>query len=196
MNAVATSPKTKFPRADALYVATELCAALSGVTSRIVTAGSLRRRKPEVSDIEILFVPQFGTLGSGEDLFRSDHSQYSITDRTILELEGKSILTRRLNIKGHETYGPENKLMRHTLSGIPADLFSVSEESWWNSIVCRTGPAEHNIKICSLAREFGYKWNPTGPGFTHLESGRIVPMASERAVFEFLNLTYLEPWER
>ena len=53
--------KQKFPRADALSVAKKLCDALKPVCARIIVCGSLRRRKPTVGDVEVLFVPRLET---------------------------------------------------------------------------------------------------------------------------------------
>ncbi len=49
--------KTKYPRADAIAVARELCAVLKPVAARIIVAGSLRRQRPMVGDVEILYIP-------------------------------------------------------------------------------------------------------------------------------------------
>lgn len=52
--------------------------------------------------------------------------------------------------------------------------------------------------VCNAAIERGWKWNPCGEGFSRLCGlGRDVhPVSSERDVFEFVGLEYLEPWER
>lgn len=48
--------KKKFPAASAIQVAQSIVAALAPSCQRIEIAGSLRRRKQEVGDIEILYV--------------------------------------------------------------------------------------------------------------------------------------------
>lgn len=63
-------------------------------------------------------------------------------------------------------------------------------------LVCRTGSAASNMRIATAAQNMGYKWQPYGAGFIHLETGKIFPMDSEQAVFDFVNLPYAEPWER
>jgi DNA polymerase/3'-5' exonuclease PolX len=51
--------KRKFPRTVAGDVAIELLALLSAFTERIEVAGSLRRGKSVVGDVEILFIPRY-----------------------------------------------------------------------------------------------------------------------------------------
>lgn len=52
------SGKRRWPRADALEVARELCNRLKPLCERLVVAGSLRRKKADVGDVEILYVPR------------------------------------------------------------------------------------------------------------------------------------------
>jgi DNA polymerase/3'-5' exonuclease PolX len=90
--------------------------------------------------------------------------------------------------------------MRHVASGIPVDLFATTEACWHNYLVCRTGPAESNIRIAAAAKARGWKWNPYGEGFSRggplagPEEARA--LRSEREVFEFVGLPYTEPEER
>lgn len=88
----------------------------------------------------------------------------------------------------------KNKLLRHVESGIPVDLFATTEASWWNYLVCRTGGAQTNVRICNAAIAKGWNWAPYGAGFKTREG--LVPVHSEREVFEAVGLKYLEPEER
>ena len=60
--------KVTFPRAVAIQVARELCEALKPHCERLIVAGSLRRGKQEVGDVEILYIPKRG-LGKDGELF-------------------------------------------------------------------------------------------------------------------------------
>jgi DNA polymerase/3'-5' exonuclease PolX len=185
------SDKVRYPRSDAMAVAKELCAALKPVTEKLVVAGSLRRRKPMVGDVEILFVPKM--IEVKFDLFNT--LKVSAADAYLEQMLKAAVLKKRLNAKGHSMWGEKNKLAVHVSSGIPVDLFTATEENWFNYAVCRTGGAQTNVRICEAAQARGWKWNPYGPGFTdHLGETRKV--TSELDVFEFVGLKYLEPWER
>lgn len=189
-------PKPRYPRADALAVAKELCDHLRPVTGdgRLIVAGSLRRRKALVGDVEILFVPKFQVVPDG--LF--DVAQQDLAAMKVDELRQRGIVEPRLTKLNRETWGPQNKLAVHVASGIPVDFFTATAENWWNYLVCRTGPAESNTRICVAAIIRGWIWRPYSPGFYRAaETGAEVhPVTSEREVFDFVGLPYKVPWER
>jgi DNA polymerase/3'-5' exonuclease PolX len=185
--------KPRYPREAALEVARELCRALKPVTTRLIVAGSLRRRATTVGDVEILYIPR--TEPRQIDLLT--HGPASLADDVLNQLLADGTITRRLNKNGSATWGAANKLAVHTRSSIPVDLFETTEASWWNYLVCRTGPATSNTRIAIEARMHGYRWNPYASGFTSLTDGTATPaMTSEQDVFAFVHLPYCEPWDR
>lgn len=187
-------PKPKFPRALAMSAAAELVREIRPYCERIIVAGSLRRRKPMVGDIEMVYVPMM-VEGKKSDLFKEPELVDAVAVRLEYLIEERKSISRRLNKEGRESWGPKNKLAVHLESGVPVDFFATTESAWWNYLVCRTGPAESNIRICQAAEARGWKWKPYAAGF-ELEDGKIFPMMSEREVFEFVGLKYREPWER
>lgn len=187
------SDKPKFPAALAMGVAEELIARMAPACERICFAGSLRRRKAEVGDVELLYVSRFESVVDTTDLF-GGRVLANLADEAIAALEKDGTLVRRKNINGSETFGEKIKLMRHAASGIPIDLFATREESWANYLVCRTGPAEQNVRICVAAIARGYKWEPYTAGFRRI--GHTVPMHSEEDVFRFVGMPYRAPEDR
>ncbi len=186
------SPPSAKPRFEArigLSVARELCAALKPACARLIVAGSLRRRKPTIGDVEILYVSTERVITDPGDMFAQRTVQDA--DSVIARLEADGVLERRLNSMGREMFGPVNKLMRHRATGLPVDLFAATEANWWNYLVCRTGPGESNIRIASAAKVKGWKWNPYGEGFSRDEEMHRV--TSEKDVFDFVGLPYAEP---
>ena len=194
-NRIAESKEQKVPAADARAVAKLFVAFLKPHCSRIVVAGSLRRRKPAVNDIEILFVPSFVAEPDPGDFFGAMRLG-NRTERAIAALLAGGVMAKRLNVNGHEAWGEKNKLGVHLESGIAVDLFTATLENWWNYLVCRTGGADNNIRICNAAIARGWKWNPYGAGFSRENPGEKRVVQSEREVFAFVGLPYLEPWER
>ncbi len=181
--------KTRWPRDTAKRVATELERALVDACTRIAVAGSLRRGKELVGDIELVYVPRVVRMKDPADLFQD--KDVDLTVGVIRLLEQRGVLCRRRNALGRETFGPLNKLMVHAESQIPVDLFATMEACWWNYLVCRTGPAESNVRIAAAARRQGWMWNPTGPGFSRVVPGQgteVEQMDSEAAVFEWVGL--------
>jgi DNA polymerase/3'-5' exonuclease PolX len=188
--------KQKFPATSALEVAQAIITELAPACERIEIAGSLRRRKSFVGDIEILYVPKTTPL---YDLLGETMHDVPLPDIVIARLVGaERILEKRKNIKGAEAFGDHIKLMRHIASGIPVDLFACAPESWFNYLVCRTGGAQSNTRIAGLAKSRGYKWKPYSPGFVDLNDPdeTPIPMESEEAVFRFVGLKFEQPWER
>lgn len=183
--------KQRFDRALALTVAREMCRALEPVTTRLIVAGSLRRRKETVGDVEILFVPR--TERRRVDLIHTE--DFDLARERIDALLSEGILEMRPNVTGGTSWGGKNKLALHVATGMPVDLFTASEANWWNYLVCRTGPKESNMAIAMAAESKGWKWNPYGAGFSGSMGTKHV-VNSEAEVFEFVGLPYREPWER
>lgn len=193
------SGKTKYPRADALKVAKELCDLLKPLCAvkpdgspYLIVAGSLRRRKSEVGDVEILYVPQMVSVPDG--LFEQKLMS-RVDDLLDVLMRSPAIIAKRKNVNGSVMWGAKNKLAVEVASGIPVDFFAATEANWFNYLVCRTGGAENNTLIASAAQAKGWKWNPYGEGFTD-ERGQLVPVRAERDVYDLLGLEYKEPWER
>ncbi len=183
--------KQKYPRAEALKAARHLCLLLADACTRLICAGSLRRNKQMVADVEILYIPIFQEERDG--LFGS--KSVNCADRIINQFLAEGILTKRTNVNGSTMWGPSNKLALYTPNGVPVDLFQATESNWFNYLVCRTGGKDNNIAICNAAQAKGWKWNPYGPGFTDA-NGNQIPVSSEQEVFTHAGLPYKEPWER
>ena len=187
------SDKQRWPRAYAQHVAELLTVELGPACARLQIAGSLRRKKHSVGDIELVYVPRIERRTDTSTLFPEEIT-VNCADEVINRWERDGVLRRRLNINGSETFGEKIKLMLHVDSSVPVDLFSTTEESWWNYLVCRTGPAESNVAIAEAARAKGWEWKPYSPGFYRI--GHTEIMHSERAVFDFVGLPYNEPERR
>ncbi len=183
--------KVKWPRSAALDVAKELCDRLKPHCKKLIVAGSLRRRKAEVGDVEILYVSRMEERPL--DMFSTQ--SVSLADEEISRMLADGTLTKRPSKTGGTAWGDKNKLAVHR-SGMPVDLFRTVEESWCNYLVCRTGPADSNTRIATEAQRRGYRWNPYGIGYTKLADGTVTAMDSEAAVFAFVGLPCAEPWER
>jgi DNA polymerase/3'-5' exonuclease PolX len=191
--------KRKYPRADAIAVARELTRGLECGCVRLKVAGSLRRMKREVGDVELVYVPRWIEEADPADLFGGGAKlRVNVVDRVLGELLKLGVIEKRLNKVGRTAWGEANKLAVHVASGIPVDFFAATEENWWNYLVCRTGGAESNTAICLAAIDKGWKWNPYGEGFSRPSGiGREVrAMRSEEEVFAFVGMEYLPPAER
>jgi DNA polymerase/3'-5' exonuclease PolX len=189
------SDKKRYPRELALVVAGELIKALHPSCERYAIAGSLRRGKADVGDLELLFIPRIEDRPIPGDMFGTPEPT-NLAEAAILDLERRGILSRRENASGGYNFGPQNKLMRHCETGLPVDLFTANRENWFNYLVCRTGSAESNLRVATAAKERGWKWNPYGSGFTRESTGESYQVTAEEHVFTFCGLPALPPEQR
>lgn len=188
--------RQRYPIEAAATLAHELADLLRPACLMVEVAGSIRRCKPTVGDIELLYVPRF----EEEPIDLVTRGMVNQADKVIDRLLASGVLVKRRNVNGSTTWGEQNKLAVHRDSGMPVDLFSTTTASWFNYLVCRTGPADSNARIAKAAQARGWKWNPYGPGFTRVVDGdtlaRSHAVTSEADVFTFVGLPYLPPEDR
>ena len=188
------SDKPRFPADEAKAVAAEIMRWLDPACERLVVAGSLRREKPTVGDVEILYLPLTELRPNPQDMFNA--LTINLADEAIATMESAGVLERRKNTIGRETFGPLNKLMRHRASGIPVDLFcEPSWDDWFRSLVIRTGPKELNVRLITTAAKRGIGVHAYGTGLTDMR-GNPIPCDSEERFFEICGARYLEPKDR
>jgi len=152
--------KTKHPHATALAIAKEIVAELTPYCQRIEIAGSLRRLKAEVGDIEVLFVPHIEQRQA--DMFSTE--PVDIAQERINQMLTAGTITKRANTRGYFTWGPQNKLGVHVASNIPVDFFSTTIEKWWTALVIRTGSAETNLRLTTGAQKLQRTLHAYGNG--------------------------------
>ena len=182
----------KHPRAAAIAVAKEIIAILDPVCERLIVAGSLRRRKALVGDVEILYIPRTETRQI--DLLHT--AEIDLAAEALRTACGAGIIQPRIGKTGNTIWGDSNKLAVHVASGIGVDLFRTDAARWHNMLVCRTGSAENNIRIATAAQAKGLQWLPYGAGFFDRRNNRMIEVCSEAEVYETVGMDYLEPWER
>jgi DNA polymerase/3'-5' exonuclease PolX len=199
MSQTATEPELKrFPLADAMKLAKRFVATLRPRCSRIEIAGSIRRLKPFVKDIEILFVSKTTKILDEAD-FLGHMVERPSADIEIERLVNMGVIAKRPNSLERVTWGPKNKLAIHCETGIPVDFFSTTEAEWFNALVVRTGPSKSNKAIATAALKMGWEWHAYGDGFTRNGGEHSIDhhrVESEADCFHFVNLPYPEPEKR
>ncbi len=173
-----TEEKRRFPLAFARIVANQLLKRLGPHCQRIEVAGSIRRGKPMVGDIELLSIPRVNDQGD-------------LLDRKLQMLIKAGSLEYRLNRNGHRAgYGPLNKLLVHVGTGMPLDVFTATEENWGMAMFVRTGSAEWNRKAMSRLLYRGMRGHAYG-GITWKTERYNCP--DEETVFRYLQWPYVPP---
>lgn len=184
--------KSKFPLQEAEEIAKEILAILEPFCLKIQIAGSIRRRKPLVGDIEILYIPKSGEAPSPGSLFADLHSE-DICEEKIKALITEGKITLRKKSDGTTAFGKKVKLLEVLPKRMPLDLFTCNALDWSNNLVSRTGGKDSNIVIASAALSLGLEWMPFGPGFRISATGEIIPVTKEEDAFAICKLPYLPP---
>lgn len=125
--------------ADAQKTAEELVELLRPTCTRIEIAGSIRRKRKVVKDIEIVLIPK--TYKSQSDLFgEDDEHDASETLDLLNKLVDAGTMRKRVDDGGRECWGKKHQ--RAIYDGIAVDLFAVTPPAQWGVIFAiRTGPA-------------------------------------------------------
>ena len=141
---------------------------------RSEVAGSLRRKKEVIGDIDILVSAKKSVAPKLMKVFTSH------PDVTEILAQG------------------ETKASVILKSGINCDLRVVDDAEYAFSLAYFTGSKEHNIEMRSLAKKFG--WSLNEYGFSELGAGekrgkakRIVRCKDEEEIYEALELSFVPP---
>lgn len=172
---------------EALHLAQSWKKRLTPHCNRIEIAGSIRREKPEVKDIELLCIPKTVQLQSS--MFAEEEATRH-RDPGFPTAITAAPQTRI--IKGNPHTG---KYIQIELQDdeIKIDIFIATPENWGFMLAIRTGPADYSHKV--LGRrwvKFGYH----GEDGILKRGGVPVMVPEETDLYNLLDLTYLHPKER
>ena len=122
--------------AEADRLAGQIVAQLAPHCVRIQVAGSVRRRRPEVGDIEVVAIPKPYDVG----LFRSGIA---------------TVVDQWPKVRGEL---PCKYTQRRMPEGIALDLFLVSHRNWGLQLAIRTGSAAYSHQVLARGwRMAGYE---------------------------------------
>ena len=182
--------KSRWPLALAEITGQSLIKLLEPSCERIELAGSIRRGRPDLGDIELLCVPKVRVV---KDMFGNPVSAESELEHRCMKLIAEGFLDYRPNVRGAITFGLWNQLMVHQGTGIPVEIFTATAEDWGMAMVVRTGPKDFNVRMMTRFRELGMEGHAYG-GVTR--RGDVLHCATEARVFELLGWEHLDPGDR
>lgn len=174
----------KIPLARAQKLSDAVRRELEPACVRIEVAGSIRRRRPEVGDIEIVAIPK-----RSPSLF-DDAGGYSYLEELLDILVGTDRLVR---LKSGDKY----KQFHLPKADCCLDLFLCSADTWGVIFTIRTGPADFSRRLVTQRCKGGLL-----PSDLCVRDGRIwrgqaaLETPEERRVFDVAEIKWLEPWER
>jgi len=123
--------------------AQEVVKRLSPYCQRIEVAGSVRRKKPQVNDIDLVLIPN--------DLWN---------------LHAELTKIGQLKMSG-------SKIMRVMTSNTQIDIYIADEDTWATLLLIRTGSAGNNIRLATLAKKRGWHLAASGDGLFDEKGERI-----------------------
>ena len=135
---------------------------------RIEVAGSIRRQRPRVHDINLVLIPS--------DPWNLHHSILGLCRPFPAKASG-------------------SKIMRIQVNGIQVDLYFADETTWATLLLIRTGSAENNIRLCSIAKKKGWHLHADGSGLFN-ENGERIAGDTEAGIYEALGIPYQDPTKR
>ncbi|MFB9833773.1 DNA polymerase/3'-5' exonuclease PolX [Actinoallomurus acaciae] len=149
----------------AMEVAEEIVAALSPLARRCEYAGSLRRSRETIGDVDILAA----AADSGP----------------LMETFAALPLVAEVIAHG------DTKTSIRTVKGLQVDLRVVPPESWGAALQYFTGSKAHNVRTREIAVRAGLKLSEYG--LFDVESGDLIVSATEEEVYERLGLPWVPP---
>ena len=135
----------------------------SGLAEQAVVAGSLRRMKETIKDIDILIT--------------SKHPE-KVMDFFVDMIPHEKVLSKR-----------KARVFLRTKEGFDVDVRVVKEEVFGAAIWYFTGSKKHNVKVQALAKKKGFTLSERGL----YKEKALIPCATEKAVYKALGMQYIEP---
>lgn len=153
-------------------------ARLSPACDRIQIAGSVRREKPEVGDIEIVCIPKAGQI-------------FDPLEALLNEFYTQGLCTALKNGSKYKKLALQD--------GIDLDLFIVQKETWAVQLTLRTGPAEFSHWIVTKK-----KYGGALPSNCRVKDGLVwkeglnepLIVPTEEDFLNFLSLGWVHPKDR
>ncbi|WP_319506588.1 DNA polymerase/3'-5' exonuclease PolX [uncultured Methanolobus sp.] len=157
----------RHPIALAAEIAKEIRNELSSSPhiQKVAIAGSLRRKKDTVGDIDLIAI--------------SNEPEKAI--RFFVNMEQVEEILESGTSKAAVLYSGNMRV----------DLRVVEMASFGSMIQHFTGSKEHNIHLRKIALSKGYSLNEYG--FTNESNGKLTPCCKEKEIYDFLGLEYLPP---
>lgn len=184
--------------ATAKELATGLLNEIAPFCLKAEIAGSIRRSKAEVKDVELCVIPKWND-GPVKDLFTQEREKVNalyehLKEHPMIEWikpGEKEVIPWKIQ--------PEGKYWRGLLlDKIKLDLFLASEINWGIIFLIRTGPAAWSRMFVTQKAKGGWMPNDYKVEDGHLKkiTGEIIPTKEEEDVFKICRCKFKPPQER
>jgi DNA polymerase (family 10) len=157
--------------AKAQKLAERIASELNPFCHKIEIAGSIRRRRSLVGDIDLVVMLNDGN-GFINRLKQNTKPIQIGKENLIVELQNGIQL--------------DIFIARHT----EKTLLETKPTNWGTLLLCRTGSKAHNIFLVNRAASLGMKWNPYHGLYQY---NRLVACETEEEIFKGLDLQFIAP---
>jgi DNA polymerase/3'-5' exonuclease PolX len=209
------SDAPKRPLSLVAPIAQELVLLLAPACQRIEVAGSIRRIRPEVSDIEIVAIPRLETVETGR--------QEQLFGDAVVQKEERNVLWAELD-RWVPEYRKKGDVYRQffwplrqggeSTEHISVDLFTATKDNWGLIFLIRTGSGNFSQHVVSRLAQWrrpsfqGYVRDATGippsemrgllPGWSDKVKTAmpVIPTPEEGDVFRLAAMGVVQPSER
>lgn len=166
--------------ARARNIADKIVMELSPLCERIALAGSIRRARPWVNDIDLVIRPRPGQLQAIKE---------RCAQRCAVVTDGQQNCIYRLRLSD------QTELQLDIFFARPAarDLLTATPGNFGSLLLCRTGSKEHNIFLVEHAKRLGRVWQPYAGVFAGEEC---LAADDEGEIFTALDLEFIRPEDR
>lgn len=168
------SEKTRFPLRDAIRNADSLMSELAPACDRIEVAGSVRRGRASVADIEVVAVAKFAP---SPDLFGGAPERNLLWEK----LDGLGVAYERAG----------DRYRRFGWRGIPVDLFACRRGNHGWTLLVRTGSSVFSHHMAIRLNAAGY--TSVENWITRRGTGETVETPEEQDVFRIAGERFVPP---
>lgn len=162
----------------------ELTPWLQGNAARWEWAGSVRRERPMVGDLDLVVCLAEGATGDAG----LGHALRPLAGGGLLELDGQTKKSLRLR-------GSGIKLEVYVARPRAPDLFGGTPGNWGVLLATATGSLEWNIGMTRAARALGLRYSPF-LGLVREADGVVLPCETEEELYSRLGMDWVPPKER
>lgn len=162
-------------------VALKIQEQLAPLCERIEIAGSIRRGRPEVNDVDFVILPRAGQFAA---------IKARCAQKCEVVRDGEHNCIYRLVLSDQTPLQLDVFFARPAVS----DLLNTVPGNFGTLLLCRTGSKDHNIYLVEHAKRLGLRWNPyrgvIGDG------QQVVASETEVDIFKALGLPWISPESR
>ena len=151
---------------NALVIANEVVDKVKPFCKRVEIAGSIRRKRRHVNDVDIVLIP-----GDAWHLYE-----------VIQKLKESQIAAG-------------SKIERFIYKSLNIDLYYATSTNWATLLLIRTGSKENNRRLAGIAKAKDWHLFADGMGLMDENNDRIAG-DTEESIYKALGLPYQEPEER